>query len=317
VAVLDSGIDADHPDLAASLNEGLSASFVPGEGWDARPGKYFHHGTHVSGIIAAADNGLGTVGVAPEAEVVAVKVYSEESGYGSVASLAQGLVYAAGVDADVVNMSVGQLWPERRFCDENGCLSARESAELVGVLRRAARHAERGGATLVASAGNWGLDRDHDRGALVLPADLPGVISVSATAPEGWALNPTTNLDVPASYTNYGRSSIDLAAPGGDGDSGDPARSCTVDGVTAPCPTFDAVLSTVSGGWGFAYGTSMSAPYVSGTAALVIGEHGGSMRPSVLKAVLRSSAEDLGRPGRDEFYGAGRVDAARAVDAAR
>jgi subtilisin family serine protease len=62
-------------------------------------------------------------------------------------------------------------------------------------------------------------------------------------------------------------------------------------------------------------GTSMAAPHVSGVAALIIGKHGGQMDPTRVEAILRASADDLGKPGRDEFYGHGRVNALRAVQA--
>src|SRR5659263_107049 len=80
VFILDSGIDADNPDLVPNLNTTLSTSFVEGEGYNVKAGSFFNHGTHVAGIIAAADNGWGVIGVAPEAEIVAVKVLSESTG---------------------------------------------------------------------------------------------------------------------------------------------------------------------------------------------------------------------------------------------
>jgi len=95
VFILDSGIDAEHPDLAPNLNSMLSKSFVPGEGWNIRPGNYFNHGTHVAGIVAAADNSFGVIGVAPKAQIVAVKVLSEYTGSGSFSWINEGIVYAA------------------------------------------------------------------------------------------------------------------------------------------------------------------------------------------------------------------------------
>ncbi len=73
VAVLDTGVDADHPDLAPNVNTALSTSFVEGQDFD-NDFVDFDHGSHVAGIVAAADNGVGVIGVAPEAEIVAVKV---------------------------------------------------------------------------------------------------------------------------------------------------------------------------------------------------------------------------------------------------
>ncbi|WP_262490244.1 S8 family serine peptidase [Hymenobacter coccineus] len=77
---------------------------------------------------------------------------------------------------------------------------------------------------------------------------------------------------------------------------------------------FDYVFSTTSnGGYAWSAGTSMAAPHASGVAALIIGKNGGRMDPARVEAVLRASADDLGKPGRDEYYGYGRVNALRAV----
>ena len=107
VFILDSGIDAEHPDLAPNLNTSLSTSFVPGEDYNVAAGFYFNHGTHVAGIIAAADNSFGVIGVAPECEIVAVKVISETTGSGAFSWINAGIVYAANNGADVINMSLG------------------------------------------------------------------------------------------------------------------------------------------------------------------------------------------------------------------
>lgn len=318
VAVLDSGIDADHPDIAPNLNTALSASFVAGEQYDIRPGKFFNHGTHVAGTIAAADNNIGTIGVAPEAEIVAVKVLSEFTGGGSFAGVTAGMVYAANIDADIINMSLGGRIPSHRLCTPEGCLSANEVSSLVTMMTRAANYAYQQGTTIIASAGNSAIDRDHDNDQINLPSDLPNVLTISATGPEGWALNSSTDLDTPAFYTNYGQSVIDFAAPGGDVNfslrpGGVPNKAnwpmCTVANTTNYCYVFDLVYSTSSEGWDWAAGTSMAAPHASGVAALIIGENGGSMHPAQVEAALRASADDLGKSGKDDFYGNGRVNA--------
>lgn len=316
VAILDSGIDADHPDLAPNLNTELSTSFVEGEDYDIAPGAYFNHGTHVAGTVAAAENGLGTIGVAPEAELMAVKVLSEETGSGSFSGIVQGIVYAAENDADIVNMSLGAYFPARQYCDDDGqCVSARETTELINAMKRAMQFANKEGTTVVSSAGNASTDLDADGSGMHVPSEVPGSLSISATGPEGWALDPNTNLDEPAFYTNYGQSTTDFAAPGGniDPELQDSGRTCTVAGVTDLCYSFDLVYSTVSEGWGWAAGTSMASPHVSGVAAIIAAENGGDMKPSRLEAALRRSAEDLGKPGNDDYYGKGRVNAANAV----
>ena len=310
VAVLDAGIDAEHPDLAPNLNAGLSRSFIAGEDWNIPPGFYVHHGTYVSGIIAAADNGFGMIGVAPEAELVAVKVVSD-SGTGPVSALLAGLVYAATIDADVINMSLGGYLPLGVFQSDPGF--SRFYASLVAAFNRAAGFAASRGATIVVASGNDQVDGDHTASLWNLPADGPHVIAVSATAPVGWGVDPNTDLDRPASYTNFGQSLIDLAGPGGDFAFTPVTQLCTVAGFTLPCFFLDGVFSTINGGWGWADGTSAAAAYVAGVAALVVGKNGGSLDPGQVRAVLTQTADDLGKVGNDAFYGSGRVNAGRAV----
>lgn len=303
VAILDSGIDSTHPDIAPNLNVGLCTSFVPGESFDVQPGSYFNHGTHVAGTVAGADNGIGIIGIAPEAELVAVKVLSEYSGSGAFSWILQGIIYATDIDADIINMSLSGSFRISTY--------GNAAAEVLVAFTRAVQYANQHGTTVIASAGNAGRDRDHDADYLYVPADAAGVIAVSATAPDGWGADPSTDLDLPASYTNYGRSRIDFAAPGGDGDY--VGGNCTVIGINRPCRVFDYVLSASSQSWYWAYGTSMSAPHVAGVAALIVGKSGGSLSPKLVEAALRASADDLGQPGQDPYYGSGRVNALRAV----
>ena len=139
VAVLDEGIDSDHPDLAPNLNVGLSTSFVPGETFEYIenfPGDPFSHGTHVAGTIAAADNAFGTIGVAPEAEIVMVKVLSSFTGSGTFEGVVAGIIYAANIDADIINMSLGATIKKSGDCDPD-CYTAKEAAELLVALGRA------------------------------------------------------------------------------------------------------------------------------------------------------------------------------------
>jgi lantibiotic leader peptide-processing serine protease len=83
--------------------------------------------------------------------------------------------------------------------------------------------------------------------------------------------------------------------------------------ITLPCFAFDTVVGPTINGWSVNFGTSAATPHVAGVAALVIGAHGGQMNPDAVEAILRASADDLGKPGVDDFYGSGRVNAARAV----
>ncbi len=122
-------------------------------------------------------------------------------------------------------------------------------------------------------------------------------MAVSATGPLS-----QKNFDTPALYTNYGTSVIDVAAPGGNIDLSFPQNW-----------RLYMVLSTAPFGWIWAAGTSAEVPHVSGVAALIIGQHGGEMSPAQVKAIIEQSADDLGKPGMDDYYGRGRISAYKAV----
>lgn len=316
VFIIDSGMDCTHPDLAPNVNVALSVSFVPGETACVTPGFYFDHGTHVAGIVGAALNGYGIAGVAPGAELVAVKVIPEMSESGSFAAIIQGIMYAADHGADIINMSLGTPpLPLRGFVDDDGnAVTTHDILELVHAFSRATTYAWRRGSTVIVAAGNDGANRDHDR-SVVIPADMPHVLSIAATGPVGWALNPDGDLDVPASYTNFGRTRIDYAAPGGNDVflTQNPSVACDAFGQVVPCGALDMVFSTIAGGWGWAEGTSMAAPHASAVAALIVGKYG-HMRPAKLEARLRRAAVDKGARGVDPYFGRGFLDAALAVE---
>lgn len=305
VAVLDSGVDCAHPDLVPNLLMNLNASFVPGEGACAtRPFPVFNHGTHVSGTIAAADNGIGIIGVAPSAKFFAVKVLSEFTGSGSFAGILQGIVYATDNGADVVNMSLGVT---------GGLPIAADTKDLIKAVQKAVLYARQNNTIVIASTGNEAIDFDNATDAdgnrlMSFPGGVEGVTGISATAPIGWALNFDTNLDIPTSYTNYGKRTVDFAAPGGD--AAYPGNeNCTVAGLLRPCWVFDLVFSDSTGGFSWAGGTSMASPHAAGIAALVIGANGGELQVSRVEDALKRGAADLGPRGIDEFFGKGRVNA--------
>jgi subtilisin family serine protease len=300
VFVLDSGIDATHPDLAPNVNTALSKSFVPGEDWQVQPGFYFNHGTHVAGTIAAADNAYGVIGVAPEAEIVALKVLSEYTGSGDFDWLVDALIYAGDNGADVINMSLGAVIP----------VDDPDLPELAYALGRATSYAYHRGATIIASSGNSGIDFDANPDLVDLPAMAPFVLGISATAPIGWGVDPATNLDIVTYYSNIGNVIVDFSAPGGSDEYYyvDPAAMCTVAGTTRPCFVFDYVFSAIPGGWAWAAGTSMAAPHASGVAAQIIGLLGGSAKPWNVISYMWAGSNDLGAPGTDPLFGIGRVN---------
>jgi subtilisin family serine protease len=343
VAILDGGIRSTHIDIAPELDLATSRSFVPG----ATPGTFvpfntdfsirrstgacdstdtFWHGTHVAGIVAAPGNNLGTVGIAPAATIIGVKVL--HCGSGAFSWVLNGIVYAAtpiaegGAGADVINMSLGAAFQHQQYDPITGKpLGASGAAHLARIIAKVTTYAYQRGVTVVAALGNSAFDLDHTNDLMFLPAMAPHVIAVSATGPLGFAIG-ATNYDRPASYTNFGQSAVDFAGGGGDfalpgnavcalprNPTGSIVQFCWVfDMVMAPCRGSGASNGTYC----WAAGTSMASPAVAGVAALIIGRFG-RIGPAAVEARLRASADDLGKPGNDDFYGGGRVNALRAI----
>ncbi|MDP3082130.1 MAG: S8 family serine peptidase [Rubrivivax sp.] len=313
VAVIDGGIYGAHVDLAANIDTVAARSFATGtpngclELWHCDTGTFWH-GTHVAGIIAAPANGIGVVGIAPEATIVPVKAL--HSGSGSFGAVIAAILYASGDGrADIINMSLGAEFNR----------GDREAAELVSALNRAVNTASRRGTLVISAAGNSSLDLDHSGNLIATPAQSGNGLAISATGPMLFAAG-ATNFSRIASYTNYGTSAITLAAPGGDfaypGN-----ENCTVPlgagTLTRPCWVFDMVLSTsrggtVAGGYSWAAGTSMAAPAAAAVAALIKQKNPG-LSVGALKNELRRATDDQGKNGRDPYYGSGFLDAAKAV----
>ncbi|HLE85665.1 MAG TPA: S8 family serine peptidase [Thermoanaerobaculia bacterium] len=312
VAILDGGIYNIHPDIAPNLDAACSVSFVPGQPYNNDVGTFWH-GTHVAGIVAAADNGFGTLGVAPEATLVGVKVL--HNGSGSFGAVIGGILYASDpaafglggcAQADIINMSLGAIFQK----------SAPGGGPLVAALAKAVNYAASKGVLVVSAAANNGLDLGQLFDVTVVPCESGSGACVSATGPLGWALG-ATDFSRPASYSNYGEGTITVSGPGGDFALPGSAV-CTVAGVTFPCWVFDMVVSSCRGASApptfsvcWAAGTSMATPAVSGVAALIKGANPG-ISLGALKAKLQQTSDDLGKTGHDEFYGHGWVNAFRA-----
>lgn len=325
VAVLDSGFSLTHPDIATKYDPSCTADMT-GEGIAYGPNSddpsgVFSHGMHTAGTVAAAQNNIGTIGVAPEARLCLVKVLFN-AGSGSFGDVVSGIIFAADRDVDVISMSLGGYLVKS---GEKGLYTAFEAGELRHFIDRAVDYATNRGALVIAAAGNESIDFDQTANLIHVPGDSPGALSISATAPNGWAINPNVSLDNIASYSNIGQSAISLGAPGGDFRPDLVPGNCTVSGVTRACAVFDLVFSTGAvvtrrnrfaepGAYYYwSAGTSMATPHVSGVAALIVSKYG-SMPPSHLRSLLEQGADDLGKPGNDSHYGAGRVNAARSTE---
>ncbi|MDX6197009.1 MAG: hypothetical protein QOJ79_160 [Actinomycetota bacterium] len=246
VAVVDTGIDATHPDLAGAVLPGTDIVDAGGDGRTDPNG----HGTHVAGIVGAlAGNGIGGAGLAAGARLLPVRVMAAD-GTGWDSDAATGVVWAADHGATVVNLSFGG--PERS-----------------SVMDQAVQYALSRGVSVVVAAGNEGAAGDP----VEWPAASPGVIAVGAVDQAG----------VRPGWSSTG-SHLAVVAPG------------------------VAILSTVPGGgyesWS---GTSMAAPFVSASIALL--RHAQpTLTPADVRQRLVATADDLGTPGFDPQYGAGEVD---------
>lgn len=305
VGVLDSGIDASHPDLKPNIDAADSASCIGAGKPDTTPSSWLPttsgHGTHVAGTIAAARNGIGIVGVAPNVRLASVKVVSDD-GYIYPEYAVCGFMWAGLKHMDVTNNSY-YVDPFQFYCDDQP-----DQAAAMESLRRAVAWSEKEGVVSAAAAGNSNYDLAHkttdstspddstpvartiNNGCHDIPTELPGVATVSA-------LTQTTDK---ASYSNFGEGVIDVAAPG------------------------SRILSTwPGGGYALLSGTSMASPHVAGVLALLKSTHPDAT-PAQLIAMLRGEADDHGCPtdtrctgstDDNAFYGEGIADALDAVTA--
>ena len=310
VGILDSGIDAQHPDFildGGGTNVDCarghnSVSFLPTGPGVGNPDPCIDnqfHGTHVSGIVAAQANGVGVVGVAPNVTLVPVKV-CDASGYCYASAVVDGITYAGDIELDVINMSFFVDDDAFQESTEYKCLDDPTQSAFRIAVERALKYARGQGVTPIAALGNSDDDlanppEPYDNSCDVVPAESPGVIGTTALGAGSQK----------ATYSNWGAGEADVAAPGGSGTTGD---------------CFNTVLSSVPGGWECFQGTSMASPHAAGVAALIISQFGKlgpdgdvKMPLSKVESYLLSSTIDIGLAGYDECFGHGRIDALRAV----
>jgi subtilisin family serine protease len=303
VAVVDSGVDYDHAEIAENIwrnpnevpDNGVDDDgngFIDDvRGWnfvnntnDPKDDERVGHGTHVSGTIAAVgDNGIGIIGVAPKAKIMAVKAVAANS-VGQLSAFAQALVYAISNGADVINCS----W-------NLGVNGARSTP-----IENAVRLGHSLGVVIVFSAGN-----DSDLVDLQSPANLREVITVAAAFPD----------DTQATFSNWG-SRVDVAAPGGSAKVPPPslAPGQSILSLRASC------VPTPASGTGLVVaerylrlsGTSQAAPHVAGLAALILSKRTDLTNEDV-RQIIRASADDIDTPGFDFRTGYGRINAAKAL----
>ena len=353
VGVIDGGVDFSHPDLAGAIDVAKSCSFIYSTTPTADPAEIANgdcsnkaavqdlqgHGTHVSTTIAGRANGIGIVGVAPEATIVGLKACTIV-GFCFADSVAAALRYAGDQQLDVVNLSL--------FADPYLYFCANEAGQRAVLLdlQNAARYAQQRGVVVVAAAGNEAHDLGHPtideispdwppdsaivrevgNNCRVTPAELPGVVTLSASG-----------VNTLASYSNVG-GPVDVTAPGGDAPQTPPTvfgRGRILAGWSSTDATglWEALIgvnrAVVSGGGRYVWisGTSMASPHAAGVAALIRQVHP-DMPQGAVAAGIRSSATPLscpanwpeadprrcfGGPGQTSFFGAGMVNAQSAV----
>lgn len=248
IAVLDTGVDATHPDLASRMVPGWNFYDNNSDTRDVNG-----HGTAVAGAATATlNNGVGVAGTAGQALLMPVRI-ADANGYAYWSTVAQGLTWATDKGARVANISYGGV-------------------STSSAVQSAAQYMRSRGGLVVVAAGNNGIDEG------VAPTST--MIVVSATDAN----------DVKTSWSSYG-SFISVAAPGQ-----------------------DIWTTTRGGGYQAWWGTSLASPVVAGVVGLMM-----SARPAMsntqVESLLYSSSVDLGTPGRDSYYGWGRVNAAAAVQA--
>ena len=263
VAVLDSGVASDNPDISPKVVARANFSGSATKPGDPVAEDYYGHGTHVAGNVAATvDNTIGVAGVCPGCTILAGKVL-DDNGVGSSSALANGINWAVSNGAKVINMSLG--------------------VRASRTLETAVNNAWNKGVVLVAAAGNGGNQTK------IYPGAYTHVIAVGAT----------DNNDDKASFSTYGASWVDIAAPGVN--------------VFSTFPNHPFLLASQNHralGYDVGNGSSMSSAIVAATAALAWSSHPGATNTSIREAV-ETTADKVSGTGTDWAYG--RVNADKAV----
>lgn len=246
IAIIDTGVQYDHPDLAGKVVRGYD--FVDDD-WDPYDGN--GHGTHCAGIAAAVtNNGRGIAGMAPNATIYAVRVLNN-SGSGTLDDVANGIIHAADSGADVISLSLG-------------------ASVGATTLKNAVDYAWNKGVVVVAAAGNNGTSLP------TYPAYYSNAIAVAAT----------DSNDNKASFSNYGSSWVDVAAPGVN------------------------IVSTYRGSsYASLSGTSMATPHVAGLAGLLDAQ---GRSASQIRAAIENTADRISGTG--TYWSKGRINAYKAVN---
>ena len=361
VANIQTGVDFTHPDIAPNFDFADSCSCLSGVPV-TDPSAYIDSngiGTHTAGIIAAASNGIGIVGVAPNVKIAAIKAANDD-GFVFPEAIICAFMWAASHHVDVANNSY--------YADPwlFNCRNDEEQRAIWKAEQRAIRYAMNQGVTVVAAIGNQSDDlaqpqvdptspdfppgsaqlRDVNNACLVIPVEIPGVIGVSADG--NGAQSPNGFLK--SFYSNYGLAVADLVAPGGDSifgltsaaPNGRVLSTWPASSFTVTCLPARRVLDASGATYCYQQGTTFASAHVAGVAALIISQLGNlnaqpKMQPARVSSLLTGSADAQpcpislpsgyeaftrlsgdqqncqGGPSRNSWYGAGQVNAFKAV----
>jgi len=321
VGDIDTGLDYEHPDLAANVDFSKSVSCESGAP-DQTPAAWYDnngHGTHTAGTIAAAANDIGIVGVAPNVKIAGIKS-SNDDGFFLPEMVICSFMWAGSHDIDVTNNSY--------FADPwlFNCRNDHEQHAIWKAEQRAIRYAMSRGVVVVSATGNENIDlskkntdtispdfppgnettREVTNACVVIPVEIPGVIGVSGVGP----------LGTKSFFSTYGVGVTDVTAPSGDSlQAANPfgrVLSTFSHGVSPdenlfyldrdrlhmdPPGCVDATTGVSAAGcavWVYLQGTSMASPHAAGVAALIMSQ--GKVRPGAVGAALQSSADEIPCP---------------------
>lgn len=327
VGIFDTGIDYNHEDLSQNYKGGHTFMTLPDNGTtncktgqrvdNSDPIDQHGHGTHVAGIIGAVDNTVGVIGVAPEADLYAIKVLNK-NGNGCSDNIIAGLNWAKDNNIEVMSASLG--WSlvccggSNCDCEAGKCLLSNPGQALIDSVRALYDV----GIPFVCAAGNNCGCGCHPEGRIVQTGscnytstcgfftscpekcdETKDWISYPARIPEAIAVGAIDSNNEIAYFSNPGPSLV-VTAPGVD--------------VLSTVPKSANKIYDPSG-YKAIGGTSMATPHVTGTVALMK-KVNSNLTPDQIKQILKQTAVDIGPVGFDWFYGAGLVDAKAAVDAA-